>query len=443
MQFIDLGFLFLLLPMSAAVYYCVPPKYKPAVLLGISACFYYLMEPNYIWMLFTVIPDCLLLSHMSQSASKSPLDGTFFRLCVIKNIVVMLIFGLINPFLQQRAVPIGILVISLSLLEMLVLQNRSATEFASPVKTASSVLFFARFFYGPVGATRDLITQLESPSPSLSRITKGIMLLITGVAKRVVLSEQFFALLKTISRLPPEQFSVSLSWLCALCSALGFYFWLSAFSDIARGIGLVFSFKLPRMLYYPFQARSIREYIYRLNMPLEDIIFRIVFPGSNRNSNDARAYLVSFFMPVFLGLWLSPSGSFLLWGGYLSCLVLLDWLLLRHIPSPLGIAARLITFLITLPAYVLMLPTKLGNYFAIISMMMGFGGAPLINDAVIYLFSSNFVLIIIGVLACSNIFDLLGRATEQQFPRFWWVGTSLAHLALLVVATSFLLWNVR
>ena len=197
------------------------------------------------------------------------------------------------------------------------------------------------------------------------------------------------------------------------------------------------------MLYYPFQAPSIREYVYRLNMPLEDTVFRLLFPGHDRSANDGRAYLVSFCMPLLLGLWLSPSGGFLLWGGYLGCLVLLDWLVLRHIPAPLGFVARLVTFVITLPAYVLMLPTTLGNRLAMIAAMLGLGSAPLINDAVIYLVSSNFVLIIVGVLACSNIFDLLGRATERQFPRLWWVGSSLAHLVLLVIATSFLLWNVR
>ncbi len=443
MQFIDLGFLFLLLPVSAAVYYCVPNRYKPAVLLSLSVCFYYLMQPGFIWLPLTVLPDCLLLAHMNHSAPESPKNLLLARLCVLKNIIVMLVFGVLGPVTQQTAAPVGAMVISLALIDLLVLQHRGAAKFPSPVKTACGTLFFARFNYGPVGPAQGLIAQLDAPAPSLSRIAKGIMLLITGVAKQVVLSEQFFALLKTISRLPPERFSAALSWLCALCSALGLYFSLSAFSNIARGIGDIFSLKLPRMLYYPFQARSIREYVYRLNMPLEDTVFRLVFPNNDRTVNDGRSYLISFFMPLLLGLWLSPSGGFLLWGGYLACLVLLDWLVLRHIPVPLGFVARITTFVITLPAYVLMLPTTLGNRFAMITAMLGLGGTPLLNDAVIYLFSSNFILIVVGVLACSNVFDLLGRATEQQFPRLWWVGSSLAHLALLVVATSFLLWNVR
>lgn len=443
MQFIDLGFLFLLLPVSAALYYCVPSRYRPAVLLALSVGFYYLMQPDFIWLPLIALPDCLLLAHMSRSAPECPKIELLIRLCVLKNLIVMLLFGILTPIMRQTAGPAGVMVVALSLIDLLVLQQRGAVKIASPVKAAAGTLFFARLNYGPVGAAHELVAQLDTPAPALPRIAKGVMLLITGVAKQVVLSEQFYALLKTISRLPPDRFSIALGWLCALCSALGLYFSLSAVSNIARGIGNIFSLKLPRMLYYPFQARSIREYVYRLNMPLEDTIFRLIFPQNNRNANDGRAYLISFFMPLALGLWLSPSGGFLLWGGYLGCLVLLDFLALRRIPVLWGFAARIVTFVITLPAYVLMLPTTLGTRFAMITAMVGLGSAPLINDAVIYLFTSNFILILVGVLSCSNIFDLLGRATEQQFPRLWWVCASLAHLALLVIATSFLLWNVR
>ncbi|MFV0496757.1 MAG: hypothetical protein ACK5L0_01105 [Candidatus Fimivivens sp.] len=443
MQFIDLGFLFLLLPMSAGIYYCVPKKYKPAILLVISVFFYYLMQPDFIWLLLTVTPDCLWLAYMGDSNGENPKNIALSRLFIIKNFIVMLIFGLLKPLLQQTTVPVGIMVISLSLIELLINRNCGTSSLDSPVQTAGSTLFFARFVYGPVGVTQDLVTQLKTTAPSLAQIAKGIMFLIAGVAKQVVLSEQFFALLKTISRLPAEQFSVSLGWLCALCSALGIYFWLSSVSDIARGIGAIFSLKLPPMLYYPFQARSIREYVYRLNIPLEDTVFRLIFPGYNHTDNDARAYWISFCMPLLLGLWLSPSGGFLLWGGYLACLVLLDRMLLPYIPTLPGFAARLFTFVIALPAYVLTLPVTLSHRFSIMTTMLGFGGMPLTNDTTVYLFSSNFLLIIVGILACSNIFDFLSRATEQQFPRLWWIGSSLAHLALLGVAASFLLWNVR
>lgn len=443
MQFTNLGFLFLLLPVSTAIYYCFPARLKPAALLGISFAFYYILQPEYIWFIIPVALDCLVMNHINKNPLETQQTEFLYRLCIIINIIIMLTFGILLPILQHTPVPIGIMVVSLSLIELLVIQQRSQIEFFSPIKAASSALFFGRIVHGPVSATQNLITQLNNPSPSLSRIARGIMMLITGITKHVVLSEQFFALLKTISRIPPNQFSVSLSWLCALCSALGIYFNLSAFSDIAMGIGNIFSLNLPRILYYPFQARSIREYIYRLNMPLEDTLTNLLFPKTNREAASSQGYLISFFMALLLGLWFFPSGGFLLWGGYLSVVVIIDWFILRHIPTPIGLAARIVTFVITLPAYVLILPTTLYNRFMIIVSMMGLGKVPIINDAVIYLFSSNFVLLIIGILTCSSIFDALGHATEQQFPQLWWVLSSLAHLGLLVISTSFLLLNVR
>ena len=70
-------------------------------------------------------------------------------------------------------------------------------------------------------------------------------------------------------------------------------------------------------------------------------------------------------------------------------------------------------------------------------------GPELFNSTTLYLLRSNIVLLLIGLLFSSSLFDRLGRLTERQFPRLWWLASSAGHLALLVVATSFLLWNVR
>ena len=75
--------------------------------------------------------------------------------------------------------------------------------------------------------------------------------------------------------------------------------------------------------------------------------------------------------------------------------------------------------------------------------MFGIGGPELFNSTTLYLLRSNIVLLLIGLLFSSSLFDRLGRLTERQFPRLWWLASSAGHLALLVEATSFLLWNVR
>ena len=58
MQLTDLGFLFLLLPVAAAAYYCVPNRGKPLALLTVSAFFLLLIDRRtLLLLLLTLLPD--------------------------------------------------------------------------------------------------------------------------------------------------------------------------------------------------------------------------------------------------------------------------------------------------------------------------------------------------------------------------------------------------
>lgn len=441
MVFTDLGFLFLLMPMSAVLYYCFSKKLKPMVLFCISALFLYLIEPSSIWLFALMLPDFFAVSRYESIPKERA--ATLFRVLILKNIIIMLYWGIGAPMLNRSTAPRAIMVICLSSIELMVYRKRGDIKSCGFFEAAGSVSFFGKLFYGPVNTAQGLIRQISSAKPSVSMMARGIMMIICGVSKRVILAEQFFALFKTIARMPVEQYSMLLGWICALCGALGLYFTLSGFSDIAAGLGAIFSLKLPRMLYYPFQAENLREYIYRINISLEDSIGRLMFTSTRREDYSSQGYLVSFMMPLMLGMWISPSGGFLLWSIYLCGLVALDWLLLRRLPAPIKALSCAATFVITLPSYVLLLATSLSNRANMLAAMIGFGGFPIINDEAIYLISSNFLLFAIGIPACSSAFDILSRATEKQFPQFWWIASCALHLALMALSTSFLLWNVR
>lgn len=439
MHFTDLGFLFLLLPPAAAVYYCFPQKQRPTVLTVISLVFFYLVSPQYIWLAAFVIPDWLFASHAERLPKQylNPVCG----LLTAKNILLMLIFGIVRPFLGFKS-PYAAMALYLSSTELMIYRFRGDFHSCGFFEAAAASSFFARFFLGPVNCAQNVAAQLKSPRASVSQIARGIMQITTGVAKRVILAEQFFAFFKTISRMPQEQYCAALGWLCALCGAMGFYFTLSSFSDIAVGIGGVFSLNLPRMLYYPLQARSLREYIYRINFPLEDTVGRMFFSTVRREDSTAQGYIVSFVMPVVLALWISPGSTLLPWAFYLCAMVALDWLLLRHLPVLAAFWARAATFLLTLPAYLLLLPCGFGEKKAMLLSMFGIGHG-IINDETLYLLSSNWLLLAVGILTCFSLFDMVSRGFERRFPQLWWPVSIAGHAALLTVAVSFLLWNVR
>ena len=116
MQLTDLGFLFLLLPVAAAAYYCVPNRGKPLALLTVSAFFLLLIDRRtLLLLLLTLLPDCALLHRDALRAERPRL----LDLCIAQHAAVILIFGLLLP---QFGLPsmTGLSVLSLSAVGMLV-----------------------------------------------------------------------------------------------------------------------------------------------------------------------------------------------------------------------------------------------------------------------------------------------------------------------------------
>jgi len=441
MRFTDLGFNAILLPITAALYHCIPNKLKAAALFLISILFFALAEPQFVWIFAALIPDFIF----SSRVDRIPADrkSLYCRLLVIKDFVIMLIFGVMLPMAERRAAPFGVMLLCLTSIDHIVSRNREGFRPCTFFQSAAAVTFMARMQHGPAGSVNSLVSQLQRPSASVSSMSRGIMYVISGIAKRVILSEQLFALFKTISHISPAEYSTALSWLCALCGGMGVYFTLSAYSDIARGIACMFSLSLPRTVYFPFQAKNLRDHIYRLNMPLEDLLSRLLIPGRKREQAAQINYLISFMMPVIIALFFSPSGGFLLWAIYMSALVILDWLVMRHIPAPITLLARIITFLITLPSYILLLPAPLAHRLMMMVSLIPVSGDTLINNSAIYLISSNSFLLVIGIFFCTSILDSLSHITQKQFPQFWWAISTAMHTVLLILTLSFLMWNVR
>lgn len=439
MRFFGLGFLFLLLPVAAAVYYCIPKKDKPIALTVISLLFFCLISPKYAVLALFILPDMLLVSRFDDFPQKR--HSLFCSALVCKNILIMLIFGIIRPFLGCD-MPFAIMTLFLSSTELLVYRFRGDFHTCSFFEASAACTFFGRYFFGPVNCAQNLLTQIKNPPASVSSIARGIMKIIIGAAKQSIFARQMLEIFFTIAAMPAEKYSMGLSWLAALSGAMGLYFTLSALSDMAVGIGSVFSLELPRMVYYPFQAVSLREYIYRINFPLEDTVGRMFFSNIRREEGGSQSYIISFAMPFVLALWISPGKSSLLWGCYMAVFILLDYLLLRRIPVFSVFFSRVITFLLTLPAYLLLLPCDAQNKLILLRCMAGMGNTAA-NDEFFYLLSSNWLMLIIGIFACTSLFDTINRKTEHRFPKIWWAASAVGYAALFFVTLSFMLWNVR
>lgn len=442
MNLTDPGFILLLLPAAVALYYCWPIKLRIIAICLISAGGVMLIEPVFgAMILASTVFDSVTSICLNKKGNDSPIGTTFYLLSIVKNIAVIIIFGVVRPLFAGEVSSPAILIVHLTLICALTAQKRERAAFPSPFVFFGHAVMLGHLPFGPTSDPVRAIQTLKAPECSYSKFSEGILLIVFGCAKRVLLSEQLFALYKTLLRIPSAQMSVASAWLAALCPAMGLCFVFSAYSDIAQGIGMLLGIDTPRMAYYPFQAKGVRESIYRHNMALEDSIGNLIFPDWKRDSREYSSLSVSILIPFALALIIGISFDTLLWACWLSFAAVIDWVIQRNIRIP-SLLLRLSTLIVTVPAYSLLTGTS-AQKVSVLATMFGFGNAPLINDYFVYHIVSNILLLVTSLFLCSSLVSTVLLWIRRRRPEIWWIITWLSSIPIMVVTVSFMIRNVR
>lgn len=442
MNLTDPGFVILLLPAAAALYYCFPKKLRTVAICLISAGGVLLIEPQFgAIILASVIFDSVTSLCLDKKGATSPLSLTFYLLSMVKDTAFIAIFGIVRPMFTGETTSTAILIAHFTLICALTAQKRERVVFSSPFVFFGHSVMLGHLPFGPIVDPARTVPTLQVPNCSYKKLCEGILLIIFGCAKRILLAEQLFALYKTLIRMPAAQMTVASAWFTALCPAMGICFVFSSFSDIAQGIGMIFGVDIPRMTYYPFQAKGMRESVYRINMSLEDSIGNLIFPDWKRLPNELSSLAVSILTPFALAVIIGCNFGTLLWACWLSAAAAADWFIQKKIKMP-SILLRFSTLIVTVPAYSLLTGTS-SQKASVIATMFGLGKAPLINASFIYQFVSNMLLLAISIVLCSSLISTLLLWIRRRRPEIWWLLTSISSIPMLIITVSFMIRNVR
>ena len=435
----DPGYLFLLLPCAAALYYCCPVSRRTEAFCLLSAVLFVFLQPVHaVWMLPSILFDALTSFFICRRGRKSYLSKTFLLLSVVKDVSLLLIFGILRPLFGAGGAPACLLVSHSCALAALLLQKKGGVRFSSPLLFCGYTLFAGHLSLGPIADPARVVNSIKKTECSFQKVGQGAFLVVFGVMKRALLSEQLFALYKTLLRLTAEQMSVGAAWMTALCPALGLFFVFSAYSDIAVGTGLLFGVELPRMTYYPLQACGAREAVYHLNMPLQDLLGRLFSPFYQREDGSRLSFAVSLLSPFALAVLLGPGVGTLFWAAWLSAACALDCFLTVPKRRSRAIILRLLTFLCLLPSYAL-LGQSPSESIGTLGAMLGLGGLPLTNDVLLYLILSNGAVLAVSVLLSTSLLSSAQRNLHRRFPAVWWLCSAAVCIPVLIITTSFII----
>ncbi len=182
-----------------------------------------------------------------------------------------------------------------------------------------SAVFFPHLVAGPILRPEEFLTKLrpETMPNEPQAPLEALLLLGRGFFKKMVLADRISAAIDPffVHINDPSTagvWALPFVWLYAL----QIYFDFSAYTDIARGLGLLFGFRWPENFNLPYLASSVQDFWRRWHISLSRFLkdYLYIPLGGNRGGEWRTRFNLMATM-LLGGLWHGASWSFVLWGG--------------------------------------------------------------------------------------------------------------------------------
>lgn len=249
---------------------------------------------------------------------------------IIVNIGLLFYFKYFNFFIenvnlvlkQDLAVtrillPVGISFFTFQQIAWLVDSFRGETDAYGFQEYMLFTVYFPKIAMGPILLHQEFLPQLREEwrhRPSAEHISRGLMMLATGLFKKVILAE-FFAAPVTWGFSQVDALSSTDALLVMLAYTFQLYFDFSGYCDMAAGISQMFNLDLPQNFDSPYKALSPVDFWKRWHMTLTRFLRRyIYFPLGGSRKGPARTYINIMVVFIASGLWHGANWTFLLWG---------------------------------------------------------------------------------------------------------------------------------
>ncbi|MCF8367428.1 MAG: MBOAT family protein [Bacteroidales bacterium] len=178
------------------------------------------------------------------------------------------------------------------------------------------VSFFPQLVAGPIERAKNLLPQIaKTPLPTKDQIEKGIVLIVTGLFKKVMIGDTTGRIVDQIFAQPDIYKSPELLAALVLFS-IQIYADFSGYSSIARGTAKLLGIELMKNFEQPYLSRNITEFWRRWHISLSSWLrdYLYITLGGNRKGIN-RTYVNLMITMLLGGLWHGASWNFVIWGG--------------------------------------------------------------------------------------------------------------------------------
>lgn len=342
MLFNSYTFIFLFLPITFAGYYWLARYRDNGYLLAAgwlalaSLVFYGFWSVQYLALLIgSICFNFLTGIKIAKSVSACSAKQARFILTagIVANLLLLGYFKYFNFFLDSLnaatgtgfewtriILPIGISFFTFTQIAFLVDVYKGLVQEYRFVHYILFVTYFPHLIAGPVLHHKQMMPQFsrqETYKINPEFLAIGLTWLTLGLAKKVLLADNFAAISDPVFELSEDgiQIGFSEAWLGALAYTLQLYFDFSGYSDMAVGLALLFGVKLPFNFHSPYKSSSIIDFWRRWHMTLSQFLkdYLYIPLGGNRKGS-ARRYVNLMITMILGGLWHGAGWTYVLWG---------------------------------------------------------------------------------------------------------------------------------
>jgi alginate O-acetyltransferase complex protein AlgI len=360
MLFNSYDYIFVFLPISVAVYYCLlyfsgdklistlNARIRVVWLVIASLYFYSYWSVRYLpLLLFSAIINFIVGRSQERNATHARawlVAGVVFNLallCLFKyvNFAVAQLDLLLGLKLPQTHIllPIGISFFTFTQIAYLVDVSRGVAGRYDIWRYVLFVSFFPHLLAGPILHHREMMPQFERQLRVATyerQIGYGLLIFAIGLFKKAYLADSAapYANAAFGAADSGAMLSCAAAWWGALAYTLQLYFDFSGYSDMAIGGARLFGIILPRNFDAPYRAVSFIDFWRRWHMTLSRFLrdYLYIPLGGNRRG-EPRRYLNLLITMALGGIWHGAGYGFALWGVLHGVLLALNhgWRALR------------------------------------------------------------------------------------------------------------------
>ena len=419
MIFSSLTFLFAYLPLTLAVYFLAPLRWRNLVLLLVSLFFYGWGEPVYISiMILSILIDYTHGMQVEKYRSNDKLARYFVGQSVAFNLLLLgffkywdflaanlsLIPGVTVPQLGI-ALPIGISFFTFQTMSYTIdVYRRDAPVQRNIIRFGAFVTMFPQLIAGPIVKYKTVAEELNHREHTFENFALGARRFCVGLAKKVLLANSIGALWEAqLAAQGADTLTVVGGWMGLLAFGFQIYFDFSGYSDMAIGLGWIFGFDFNENFDHPYLSKSVSEFWRRWHMSLTSWFREYLYiPLGGNRGGTAKALRNILIVWFCTGFWHGASWNFILWGMYFALWLILEKYVLKNVlaksPAVFKHFYTLVIVFVGWGIFAMEDLTVCGQYLSAC-----FGGAPLWSTVDGYTLRSYVVTFVVLVAASTTL----------------------------------------